>query len=79
MILVSAGFDAHQDDPLANMRVTTAGFSWMTREVVELARDVAEGRLAFVLEGGYNLQSLGSSTVAVLDEVRRGYEIGETQ
>ena len=79
LLVVSAGFDAHRDDPLASMRVTTDGFGWMAREVVKLALEVADGRLAFVLEGGYNLQSLGESTVAVLDEIRRGYEIGETQ
>ena len=79
LVVISAGFDAHRDDPLANMQVTTDGFRWMAQEIAKLARDVADGRLAMVLEGGYNLQSLGSSTVAVLDEVRRGFEIGETQ
>lgn len=60
-ILISAGFDAHRDDPLANMEVTEDGFSGMTAVVKELAADCCDGRLVSVLEGGYNLQALAKN------------------
>jgi acetoin utilization deacetylase AcuC-like enzyme len=78
MIVVSAGFDAHADDPLANMRVSTEGFRWMAQQIADLALDVSGGRLALALEGGYNLQSLGASAVAVVEEIRTRYGIGDT-
>ncbi|CAN5753158.1 histone deacetylase [soil metagenome] len=76
MIVVSAGFDAHLEDPLANMRLTTDGFRWMAGQVAGLAQEVSDGRLALVLEGGYNLQSLGESAVAVIEEIEKQFEIG---
>jgi acetoin utilization deacetylase AcuC-like enzyme len=69
LLVVSAGFDAHQDDPLAMMRVSTEGFRRMARQAGELAGDLCAGRLALVLEGGYNLQSLTESVIAVIDEL----------
>jgi acetoin utilization deacetylase AcuC-like enzyme len=54
MILVSAGFDAHQDDPLGNLALSDAIFGWMTERVIELADKHAEGRVLSVLEGGYD-------------------------
>ncbi len=60
-ILVSAGFDAHRDDPLANMRVTEEGFGEMTRMVNEWARVYCRGRVLSCLEGGYNLAALARS------------------
>jgi acetoin utilization deacetylase AcuC-like enzyme len=65
-VLVSAGYDAHADDPLSATRVTTAGFAAMTRRVVELADELCQGRVAFVLEGGYNLAALAESVAATL-------------
>lgn len=59
VILVSCGFDAHEDDEMADMQVTTAGFSWIMNRIVELAETHAEGRLISVLEGGYRLERLG--------------------
>lgn len=59
--IISAGFDAHEEDPLANMRVSDAGFAEMTRRVVEWAERISEGRVLSVLEGGYNLDALGRS------------------
>lgn len=59
MILVSAGFDAHADDPLGNLALTDAAFRWMTETVLKLADAHAEGRVVSVLEGGYNLEVLG--------------------
>lgn len=67
LILVSAGFDAHRDDPLAHMLVSTEAFGEMARSVRRLAQESAEGRLVLILEGGYNLQALGASVVTVID------------
>jgi len=66
MILVSCGFDAHADDPLASMEVSGGGFLEMTRIVRALADELCAGRLCFVLEGGYALSGLTSGTEAVL-------------
>lgn len=60
-VLISAGFDAHIDDPLSATRVTEAGFAEMTRRVISIARDHAGGRLVSVLEGGYDLGALSRS------------------
>ena len=60
-VLISAGFDAHIDDPLSATRVTEAGFAEMTRRVIAIARDHAAGRLVSVLEGGYDLGALSRS------------------
>jgi acetoin utilization deacetylase AcuC-like enzyme len=66
IILVSCGFDAHVDDPLASMNVTQAGFAAMTGIVRALAEATCGGRLACVLEGGYAASSLREGTQAVL-------------
>ncbi len=66
LVLVSAGFDAHQADPLANMRVTEDGFAALAARVVRLAEEVAGGRLVAILEGGYHRQALARSVAAVL-------------
>jgi len=60
-ILVSAGFDAHRDDPLANMCVTEDGFGEMTRRVMGWAGHYCDGRVLSCLEGGYNLRALAQS------------------
>jgi acetoin utilization deacetylase AcuC-like enzyme len=62
LVLVSAGFDAHEDDPLANMRVTEDGFRELARRSAALAP-----RSAAVLEGGYNLSSLPRLVTAALE------------
>jgi len=67
LILVSCGFDAHRDDPLAGMRVTAEGYRAMARIVRALAEELCGGRLAFVLEGGYAASGLEQGTGAVLD------------
>jgi acetoin utilization deacetylase AcuC-like enzyme len=61
LVLVSAGFDAHADDPMSDGRVTTDGFGALTGVVLEIARRHAQGRVGLVLEGGYDLSSLGAS------------------
>ena len=66
LILVSAGFDIHRDDPLADMMVTEAGFAGLTRVLAEVAGECCPGRLAFALEGGYDLPALSSGVSAVL-------------
>jgi acetoin utilization deacetylase AcuC-like enzyme len=66
LILISAGFDIHRDDPLADMRVTEAGFAWMARALREVAEACCPGRLVFTLEGGYDLAALASGVAAVL-------------
>ncbi len=69
MILISAGFDAHARDPLGGMEVTEDGFRAMTRLLLEVAREHAHGRCAAILEGGYDLQAIRASTLAVLHEL----------
>lgn len=61
LMIVSAGFDAHQRDPLSLMEVTTGGFGRIVEAAVALAGEVCEGRLVATLEGGYDLEALGSS------------------
>ncbi|MGQ0723502.1 MAG: histone deacetylase family protein [Candidatus Eiseniibacteriota bacterium] len=68
-VLVSAGFDAHRDDPLANMNVTEKGFADLARRVMDVAADCCDGRLVLTLEGGYALGALRSSAAAVLQEL----------
>lgn len=60
-LLVSAGFDPHRDDPLAQIDLKTEAFAWMTRQAVCLADSLCAGRLVTLLEGGYNLHSLVES------------------
>ncbi|MCC6643970.1 MAG: histone deacetylase [Polyangiaceae bacterium] len=67
LVLVSAGFDAHREDPLAEMRVTEDGFAMMAASVARIAERHAGGRLALVLEGGYELGALSRSVRAVLE------------
>ena len=67
MILVSCGFDAHRDDPLASMNVTRDGFLAMTTIVRTLADEVCGGRVCFILEGGYDANGLIEGTSAVLE------------
>lgn len=59
LILVSAGFDAHADDPLANLNWSDDDFAWLTERLCGLAQDHCGGRLVSVLEGGYDLAALG--------------------
>ena len=58
VILVSAGFDAHMDDDMSDMKLSTEGFSWIMRKLVEMARQYAKGRIISILEGGYALNRL---------------------
>ncbi len=69
-ILVSAGFDPHRRDPLGGMGVTEQGFGAMARSLLALANQFADGRIAFLLEGGYDLAGLRDSVAAVLTEMQ---------
>jgi acetoin utilization deacetylase AcuC-like enzyme len=64
MILISAGFDAHQEDLLGGMALVEADYVWLTRELMTLAARHSEERIVSMLEGGYNLAALGRSAVA---------------
>jgi acetoin utilization deacetylase AcuC-like enzyme len=66
MIFISAGFDAHKEDDLAQMRLVEDDYTWMTQQIVEIAKLYAGGRIVSCLEGGYNLSALGRSVVAHL-------------
>ncbi len=66
IVLISAGFDAHANDPLGSMQVTEQGFSDLARRVVRVAEDHADGRLVAFLEGGYDPAALAASVVATL-------------
>jgi acetoin utilization deacetylase AcuC-like enzyme len=68
LIIVSAGYDAHMADPIGGMAVSTAGFYRLAERVRSIAEEIAEcgGRVACVLEGGYNVQALAASVVATI-------------
>ena len=67
LILVSAGFDAHRDDPLAELRLETDDFAWVTGRLCDLADRCCGGRLVSCLEGGYDLDALAASAAAHVD------------
>ena len=66
-IVISAGFDAHRNDPLGSLRLDEADFGWATRRLMEIADKTAGGRVVSVLEGGYDLDGLGRSVAAHMD------------
>lgn len=70
-ILVSAGFDPHQRDPLGGMSVTESGFGAMASMLLDLAEKDAGGKIAFLLEGGYDLKALKDSVASVLNEMKQ--------
>ncbi|HAW46711.1 MAG TPA: acetoin utilization protein [Roseovarius sp.] len=69
LILVSAGFDAHADDPLADLRLETEDFAWITDRLCDLADTLCGGRLVSCLEGGYDLDALAESAAAHVDRL----------
>jgi acetoin utilization deacetylase AcuC-like enzyme len=72
LIVISAGFDAHMRDPLANLNLLEADFEWATRKIMEIADAHAGGRVVSVLEGGYDLQGLANSAAAHVTALMRG-------
>jgi acetoin utilization deacetylase AcuC-like enzyme len=72
LIVISAGFDAHVRDPLANINLEEPDFAWATRKIMEVADRHAGGRIVSLLEGGYDLQALGNSAAAHVLALMRG-------
>jgi acetoin utilization deacetylase AcuC-like enzyme len=70
-VLISAGFDAHRDDPLASMELTEQGYAELTGMVASIAKNYSRGRMLGCLEGGYHLRALAESVdqhlLALLD------------
>ena len=64
MVFISAGFDAHRDDPMAYFNLDEADFAWITQQIVQRTRAGALGRIISVLEGGYDVAALGRSAAA---------------
>ncbi len=64
LILISAGFDAHNDDPLASLHLFEDDYSWITAELCQIAAEKCAGRVVSTLEGGYDLRALASSAAA---------------
>ena len=64
LLIISAGFDGHKADPLAQLRLETADYGWITQELVRVAERHCGGRVVSVLEGGYDLHALAASAVA---------------
>jgi acetoin utilization deacetylase AcuC-like enzyme len=64
LLIVSAGFDAHKADPLAQLRVETSDYAWITQELLRIAAQHCGGRMVSVLEGGYDLDALAASAAA---------------
>src|SRR5262249_8731529 len=67
LLMISAGYDAHQRDPLGGMRLSTPAFAAMTRDLRAVADDCCLGRIVAMLEGGYDLEALGTSLDATID------------
>ena len=72
IIVISAGFDAHIRDPLANLNFLEGDFGWATRRIMEVADRTAGGRVVSVLEGGYDLEGLSRSAAAHVMALMRG-------
>jgi acetoin utilization deacetylase AcuC-like enzyme len=71
-IVISAGFDAHYRDPLANLNLVEEDFAWATQKIMDVADRCAGGRIVSLLEGGYDLQALGNSAAAHVAALMRG-------
>jgi acetoin utilization deacetylase AcuC-like enzyme len=72
LIVISAGFDAHTRDPLANLNLVEDDFAWATKEIMEIADKRAGGRVVSILEGGYDLRGLSQSAAAHVTALMRG-------
>ncbi|BDU23206.1 histone deacetylase family protein [Dyella sp. GSA-30] len=70
LLLISAGFDAHRDDPLADLHLGSEDYAWITERLVDLARLHAKGRIVSCLEGGYNLRALAASASAHIQSLQ---------
>jgi len=77
LILVSAGFDAHWTDPLASMRLSLTGYAHLTHELMQMADELCDGKIVFVMEGGYDLDALGHGMANVARALLRDDEISD--
>jgi acetoin utilization deacetylase AcuC-like enzyme len=72
LVIISAGFDAHMRDPLANINLTEDDFVWATQKIMDVAEQCADGRVVSLLEGGYDLRALGNSVAAHVTTLMQG-------
>ena len=72
IVFISAGFDAHREDPLAGLKLVEDDYAWVTRELVAVAARHAKGRIVSTLEGGYGLSALGRSVAEHMRELIAG-------
>ncbi|MDO9142284.1 MAG: histone deacetylase family protein [Methylobacter sp.] len=72
LLLISAGFDAHKDDPLASIGLVEADFAWITQELMGIADSYCHGRIISALEGGYNLNALAASAAIHIKALMAG-------
>ncbi|WID98890.1 histone deacetylase family protein [Bosea vestrisii] len=72
LVIISAGFDAHWRDPLANLNLKETDFAWATQKLMEIADRHAGGRVVSILEGGYDLEGLSKSAAAHVNALMRG-------
>jgi acetoin utilization deacetylase AcuC-like enzyme len=72
LVIISAGFDAHMRDPLANLNFLEPDYTWVTQKLMDLADRRANGRVVSVLEGGYDLEGLSKSVAAHVTALMRG-------
>jgi len=71
LILLSAGFDAHKDDPLASIQLEKQDYQWLTKEIMKIANSCCDGKIISVLEGGYNLYALAECVSAHMAELMK--------
>jgi acetoin utilization deacetylase AcuC-like enzyme len=72
ILIISAGFDAHTRDPLANLNLVESDYTWVTKKLMDVADTSAKGRVVSLLEGGYDLQGLSRSVAAHVTALMRG-------
>jgi acetoin utilization deacetylase AcuC-like enzyme len=72
ILIISAGFDAHTRDPLANLNLVEADYAWVTKKLMDVADASAKGRVVSLLEGGYDLQGLSRSVAAHVTALMHG-------
>ena len=71
LLIISAGFDAHASDPLANLMWHAEDYRWVTQALCSIASELCAGRVVSVLEGGYDLEALGESVRAHVEELMK--------
>ena len=75
LIIISAGFDAHRDDPLAALQLLDDDYFWVTEEITKIASETCNGRIVSSLEGGYNLDVLGLSVAAHVNALMKSQQL----